>query len=101
MNCEANGATPANLMTLQRLYQPGITVTQVLPLDLEIDSSMELYLVWIISTSLLLVWNQRQDGSVSDARSRAELLTRCKVLKQSNNKNAFTLTSLTIRTMIN
>ena len=55
MDCKANGATPANLMTLLRLYQPGITATQVLALDLEIDSSMELPLVWIMSTSLLLV----------------------------------------------
>ena len=76
VDCRANGETPANLMTLLRLYQPGITATQVLALDLEVDSSMELPLVWIISTSLLSIWDQRQDGSVSDARTRAELLAR-------------------------
>ena len=87
-------------MTLRRLYQPGITATQVLALNLEVDSSMELPLVWIISTSLFSIWDQGQVGSFSDARTRAELLARFKVLKQSNDENDLTLTSLAIRTMI-
>ena len=40
MDCEANGATPANLMTLLRSYQPGITATQVLALDLEMEHTL-------------------------------------------------------------
>ena len=101
MDCEANRETPASLTTLLRTYQPAITTTQVLALDLEIDPVMELPLVWIIATSLSSIWNQRQEGSVSDAKSRAELMARCKILRESSDKNAFTLTSLALGTMIN
>ena len=100
MDCEANQGTPADLMALLRTYQPAITTTQVLALDLEVDPAMELPLVWIIATSLFTIWNQRQEGSVSNAKSRAELKARCKFLEQSKDKNALTMTSLALEKML-
>ena len=97
MDCAANKEAPADLMTLLRSYQPAITRTQVLALDLEVDPAMELPLVWIIATSLFTIWNQRQEGSVSDAKTRAELRARCKFLEQSNVENAFMMTSLALK----
>ena len=93
MDCAANKEAPADLMTLLRSFQPTITKTQVLALDLEVDPAMELPLVWITATMLFSIWSQRQEGSVSDAKTRAELRARCKLLEQSNVDNAFMLTS--------
>ena len=100
IECEANQGSPALLMSLLRTYQPGITTAQVLALDIEVDPAMELPLIWIIATSLFLIWTQRQEGAVSNAKFRAELKARCKFLEQSNDKNALTMTSLALEKML-
>ena len=100
MDCEANQGSPAVLMALLRTYQPGITTSQVLALDIEVDPAMELLLIWIIATSLFLIWTQRQEGAISNAKFMAELKARCKFLEQSNNKNALTMTSLALKKML-
>ena len=96
MDCKANLGSPALLMALLRTYQPDITTAQVLALDIEVDPAMELPLIWIISTSLLVVWTQRQEEAMSNAKFRAELKTRCKFLEQCNDKNVMTMTSLAL-----
>ena len=100
MNCEANQGSTTLLMTLLRTYQPAITTAQVLALEIEVDPAMELPLIWIIATSLLLVWTHRQEDAMSNAKFRAELKARCKFLKQCNDKNVLTMTSLALEKML-
>ena len=87
-------------MSLLRTYKPGITTAQVLALDIEVDPAMELPLIWIIATSLAVIWTQRQEDDKSNAKFRAEIKARCKFLQQSNDKNVLRMTSLELEKML-
>ena len=45
--CPANYDLPDQLLTLLRRHQPGLNSKQVLTLNLELDPTMELSMVWI------------------------------------------------------
>ena len=81
-------------------HQPGITALQVLALEIEVDPAIELPLLWNIATSLYLIWTQRQEGTISQAKSRAELRARSKYLKLSDDENALMMTRLEFDRML-
>ena len=55
---------------------------------------MILTLLWISATTLSLIWAQRQEGKLCTAKTRAQLLARCCLLKEGTGaslQNASTL----------
>ena len=101
-NCTANNAIPQLLLTLLYSYTPSVTPERVLTLDLDIESHMELPLLWIIASVLSSIWAQRQEGRVCPAKTRAQLEAKCRLLREGKGasfQNAFTLTSIAIQAM--
>ena len=63
---------------------------------------MEIPLVWIIATTLSTIWNQRQEGQVCAAKTRALFEARCHLLEESNSaslQNAATLEEIAKQAM--
>ena len=99
-NCTANDTLPQLLMTLLSSYTPNVTPERILTLDLDIESHMELPLLWIIASVLSSIWAQRQEGRVCPAKTRAQLEAKCRLLREGKGasfQNAFTLTSIAIQ----
>ena len=89
-------------MSLLHTYEPGIEVNQVLNLDLNLDDSLELPLVWLVASLLQLLWQQRQEGRVCPVKTRAELEARCRLLRSGKGaaqQNASTLASIALSAM--
>ena len=102
LGCEGNNGIPNTLLTLFRSYIPDVTARQLLTLDLNMDSSMELPLVWILAVTLSTIWDQRKEGRVCPVRTRADLEARCRLLREGKGaglQNAFTLASIVIQEM--
>ena len=72
----------------------------MLALEIEVDPAIELPLLWNIATSLYLIWTQKQEGTISQAKFRAELRARSKYLKLSDDKNALMMTRLEFDRML-
>ena len=101
-SCTGNQSIPVKLMSLLRTYEPGIEVHQVLNLDLNLDDSLELPLVWLVASLLQLLWQQRQEGRVCPVKTRAELEARCRLLRSGKGaalQNASTLASIALSAM--
>ena len=84
------------------MYNPSVEYHQVLTLDLELDDSMELPLVWIVASLLYLLWQQRQEGKVCPVKIRAELEARCRLLREGKKglmQNCSVLAEIAIRSM--
>ena len=62
--CKGNKETPGLLIKLLRSYDPEVTPSKLLTLDMKLESHMELPLLWISSYTLSLIWAQRQEGKV-------------------------------------
>ena len=101
-SCEGNRETPGLLIVLLQGYDPEITPTKLLTLDIALDSPMELPLLWIIASLLSSIWDQRQEGRVCPAKTRAQLEARCRLLREGKGpslQNAFTLASIAVQSM--
>ena len=100
--CSGNNSLPQLLLTLLCSYTPNVTPERVLTLDLNIESHMELPLLWIIASVLSSMLAQRQEGRVCLAKTRAQLEAKCRLLREGKGaslQNAFTLTSIAIQAM--
>ena len=100
--CEGNNGVPELLLKLVRIYNPSAEYCQVLTLDLELDDSMELPLIWIVASLLYLLWQQRQEGKVCPVKIRAELEARCRLLREGKGglmHNCSILAEIAIRSM--
>ena len=84
--CEANMGLPAQLLAALQRYQPGATLNTVLTLDLEVETILELPLVWTISSVLFSIWSQREKGRVDRVRTRAQVEASCRMLKDCKAK---------------
>jgi hypothetical protein len=102
LECPGNRGVSGLLLSLLRGYQPGLQGEQVLGLDLNMDHSMELPLVWVVGTTLFSIWKQRVKGEVSAALTRSELEARCRLLREGASPaliNFTVLTDLALRAM--
>ena len=74
----------------------------MLTLNLDLDDSMELPLIWIVASFLILLWQQRQEGKICPVRMRAELEARCRLLREGKGafmQNCSVMAEIAIRTM--
>ena len=97
-----NLGLPWLLLTLLRIYILGLTVSQVLTLDLALDDTLELPLIWLAGSLLSSLWQQRQEGRVCAVRTRSELEARCRLLREGKIpalKDAFTLADIALGAM--
>ena len=102
--CTANMGLPAQLLAALQRLQPGATLNSILTLDLEVDTSMELPLVWTISSVLLSIWTQREKGRVDRAKTKAQVEANCRMLNDCKSKqweNASTVTMELLAQMFN
>ena len=102
--CDGNKGVPELLLKLLKMYYPTVEYHQVLTLDLELEDSMELPLIWIVASLLFLLWQQRQEGKVCPVRIRAELEARCRLLREGKGglmHNCSVLAEIAIRSMYN
>jgi hypothetical protein len=102
VTCPANRGLPALLLALLRGYMPGLRDEQLLSFDFALDGSMELPLVWLSGALLCSLWQQRQQGRVCAAKTRAELEARCRLLREGKRpsmQNAFILAEIALRAM--
>ena len=100
--CEGNKGVPDLLLKLLKLYIPSVEYQQVLTLDLKLDQSMELPMLWIVACLLFLLWQQRQEGKVCPVKIRAELEARCRLLREGKKglmQNCSVLAEIAIRSM--
>ena len=100
--CAGNHGVTTKLLNLLRIYDQSAEYRQVLTLDLNLDDSLELPLVWIVASFLFLLWQQRQDGKVCPVRIRAELEARCRLLREGKGDfmhNCSVLAEIAIRSM--
>ena len=68
-----------------------VTPLKLLSLDINVSEAMELPVVWLLSTSLSLVWEARQSGkTMKFGAFKSELLDRMALLKKTKWKH-FTL----------
>ena len=102
LNCPGNQGVPRKLIALVQSYSPGVRDHQVLSLDFEVDDTMELSLVWLIGSSFLCLWEQRQETRVCPHKIRAELEAKCRLLREGKGislQNAFALAGIAISEM--
>ena len=97
-SCEFNGETGEAFMRLMSQYLTNITPQKVLSLDFgEVVETLELPLIWMISSYLLSIWEKRKEKKmISVFETRAELEARYNILRETRFINA----TLTIATMI-
>ena len=101
-NCAENKETPGLLIKVLKSYDPNVTPTKLLTLDINLESHMEIPLLWIIATTLSSIWTQRQEGKICAAKTRAQLEARCRLLREGRGtslENAFTLADIAIQAM--
>ena len=85
-----------------RTHQPDVSFMHTLTLDFDLDSTIELPLVWLTGSLFSLIWKQREEGRVSVARTRAELEAKCCLLWEGKVKpllNAYALTDISLKTI--
>ena len=86
LSCPANADLPTRLLAALQKRQPGASLNSILTLDLEVDKSMELPLVWTIGSILFSIWTQREKGRVDRIRTKAQVEAKCRGLKDSKSK---------------
>ena len=70
------------LMDLMKKLIPATTVSQVIGLKLELDCSIELPVIWLLTTSIMLIWNAWNAGKdLAFAGFKAEVQACLAVLK--------------------
>ena len=81
-DCPANCGLLKRLLQVIRVHQPGATLRTVLTLDLELDQSLELSMTWMIGTLLLSISTQRESGRVNIPRTRADIESSCRLMRE-------------------
>ena len=98
--CVGNKGTFGLLHTVIQSYIPGITAQQILTLDYDLPSSLELPLTWLTAATLSSLWTQRREGMVNLARLKGELEEGCLLFEKGKFLNAFTILKESVNNMM-
>ena len=86
--CPANKNVGKAVLHILSEHHPHITPEAVLRLELDIEPDQELPPIWLLSASLLSVWNQRQAANkVQPNLTRADLEAKVNLLRQTRYGN--------------
>ena len=99
-NCSFNREVSSTLMNTLSNYQPNLTQTDVLTLNLEMDDPMELPSVWLISGVLQKIWDLRKEKKKCDLiRIRADLEAKVSLLRETRYKESAKIISQMLSNM--
>ena len=104
MQCKANKELPTLLLKTLQHQQPTLTFVNLITLDLDLDPTLELPLIWITCSMLFSIWTQREEGEVNVSKTRAFLEARCRLLREGkvkNIRNAHALTEILLQNLFN
>ena len=83
-NCPKYWNIMSPLMNLMRKLIPEITVSDIITLKLPLEDSTEHPVMWLISTSIMLVWNAKAAGKdLAFSSFKAEVQANLAVLKET------------------
>ena len=90
ITCSLNTETSTWLMRILQTHIPALQPKQVVLLDLRpVDESLRLPLVWLISSTLSLVWEARRENKrPSLHKIRSSLEAKVKILRKTRFTNA-------------
>ena len=84
LTCSYNSEVSTRLMNCMTSYLPDITTDDLVVLKFRVTESLELPLVWLISSCLSYIWDQRQLGRIPRLEAcRAELLAKLMLLRDT------------------
>ena len=89
INCQANDGVGGLLLRCLRGVMPGLEVESLLRLEINVDSDMELPIVFLIATVLDAVWSLRMKGSnVHEYLVRSQLEAKVNLLRETRYREA-------------
>ena len=90
--CTSTARVGQGLLLLVQTHDPAVTPEKFLRLDFQCEASLELPIVWIVSHTLLYMWETRRGGKIVDHRqTRASLERKISTLRETRHRNACTL----------
>ena len=81
-DCPTNGGLIERLLSTIRLYQPGASANTIFTMNLELETSLEFPVVWVIGTMLQWISNQREIGRVTIPKTKTDMEYSCRLLGQ-------------------
>jgi hypothetical protein len=103
LSCPQGSEVTSPLLRCIKTHVDNIIHQNIMLLNIPCSESLELPLVWLLSTCLMVVWEERQAGKIARLAScRAELEARLQVLKHTRRMH-YTLqnSSLMLEEMLN
>ena len=92
IQCQANNGVGTALLLTLRQTIPALTAEAALRLELNVSAEQELPHVWLLSASLLSIWEQRQSSRrVQPYLVRAELEAKVNLIRKASYQNCATL----------
>ena len=100
-NCSYNRRTSQALMDSLTAFQPNLSPTMLLTLNLEVEEKLELPIVWLTSNTLLKIWDCRTEKKRCDLiLVRADLEARVSLLRESRFKESAGIISQILLTLL-
>ena len=76
------------VLTLCQSICPGITPSQILRLELQVEQSEEMPIVWMVAQSLMNIWEARVKGKIADLyMTRADMESKVNLLRETRFNN--------------
>ena len=84
LTCNLSSEVSERLLACIASYCPGITPQDIVLLNIEVSESLELPLVWLMSSCMCIIWEQRVLGKIARLEvCRAELLAKLMLLRDT------------------
>ena len=76
------------LLAMLRLQDPSVTAAGLLKLELEVDDTLEMPMVWLAAQALSYMWKMRCSGKVVNMQNtRAVLESKINILRETRYSN--------------
>ena len=96
----ANNNVGKAIMHTLRLHHSNLAVEAALRLEISVEEEEELPLIWLLSATLLSIWEQRQlHLKVQPYLVRAQLEAKVNLLRETRHENCSTILDLKIQFM--
>ena len=84
LTCNLSSEVSERLLACIASYCPGITPQDIVLLNIEVSESLDLPLVWLMSSCMCIIWEQRVLGKIARLEvCRAELLAKLMLLRDT------------------
>ena len=87
--CQANDRVGLQLLECLREIQPGLQAEAILRLEMQVEESLELPIVWLTATVLNTLWKLRQSSTkVRQYLVRSQFEAQINLLRETSQKKA-------------